>query len=221
MRAYLSSTFHTCHSRPLICRSPLSVDGNNSVSINLSASNFDFSSLLALQSTCPSVQSMLSSPSLSVVSVVFLWSSILCDVSSRSPRLLVPAVLHHPLFLSLHRISHPGVGLTEASVLHVCLAWACKRHGPLDKVMSPLPTEQDPDPCAFLGSWDSGSWEKVLSCSPRSVDLVSPLPFSQGFCYILTMIVRTSRLPKAVSLSSITAESCARAFISTWSPSSP
>ena len=48
------------------------------------------------------------------------------------------------------------------------------------------------------------------------VDIVGPLPVSQGFSYIFTMIDRTSRWPEAVPLSSISAESCARAFISTW-----
>ena len=48
------------------------------------------------------------------------------------------------------------------------------------------------------------------------LDLVGPLPSSQGFSYILTMIDRTSRWSEAVPLSSITAESCARAFISSW-----
>ena len=38
----------------------------------------------------------------------------------------------------------------------------------------------------------------------------------QGFSYILTMIDRTSRWPEAVPLSSITAEACARDFISSW-----
>ena len=48
------------------------------------------------------------------------------------------------------------------------------------------------------------------------LDLVGPLSASQGYSYLLTMIDRTSRWPEAVLLSSITAETCARAFISTW-----
>ena len=48
------------------------------------------------------------------------------------------------------------------------------------------------------------------------LDLVGPLPLSQGYNYILTLIYRTLRWPEAIPLSSITAESCARAFISTW-----
>ena len=48
------------------------------------------------------------------------------------------------------------------------------------------------------------------------LDLVGPWPSCQGFSYLLTMIDRTSRWPEAVPLSSITGETCARAFISTW-----
>ena len=57
----------------------------SAISLDISATDFDFSSLLALQSECPSVQSMLSSPSLSMVFVPFQTSSIYCDVSSGSP----------------------------------------------------------------------------------------------------------------------------------------
>ena len=47
-------------------------------------------------------------------------------------------------------------------------------------------------------------------------DHVGPLPSSQGYNYLLTMIDRTSRWPKAIPLSFITEEKCAWAFISTW-----
>ncbi len=48
------------------------------------------------------------------------------------------------------------------------------------------------------------------------IDIVGPLPSSQGYSYLLTMIDRTTRWPEAVPLSSISTESCVRAFISTW-----
>ena len=47
-------------------------------------------------------------------------------------------------------------------------------------------------------------------------DIEGPLPVSQGFSYIFTMIDRTTRWPEAVTLSSIPAESCVQVFISTW-----
>ena len=48
------------------------------------------------------------------------------------------------------------------------------------------------------------------------IDIAGPLPSSQGHSYLLTMIDRTTRWPEVVPLSSIFAESCVLAFISTW-----
>ena len=49
-----------------------------------------------------------------------------------------------------------------------------------------------------------------------NVDLVGPLPPSQGFTYLLTMVDRTTRWAEAVPLKCITAAELARAFISGW-----
>ena len=81
----------------------------SAIPLNLSTSGFDFSTIPALQSTCTFIQSMIFNSSLSMVSVPFLRSSVLWDVSSGSPRPLVPSSLHHQLFLSLHGLSHPGL----------------------------------------------------------------------------------------------------------------
>jgi len=48
------------------------------------------------------------------------------------------------------------------------------------------------------------------------IDIVGPLPSSLGYSYLLTMIDRTTRWPEAVPLSSISTETCVRAFISSW-----
>ena len=48
------------------------------------------------------------------------------------------------------------------------------------------------------------------------VDLVGPLPSSQGYSYLLTMIDRTTRWPEVIPMSSISDESCVHAFISAW-----
>jgi hypothetical protein len=48
------------------------------------------------------------------------------------------------------------------------------------------------------------------------VDIVGPLPPSQGFAHIFTMIDRTTRGAEAVPLSSITASACADSLCSTW-----
>ena len=48
------------------------------------------------------------------------------------------------------------------------------------------------------------------------VDLVGPLPPSQGFTHVLTMVDRTTRWPEAVPLSATTSADVARAFLSAW-----
>ena len=186
----------------------------HAVNLESSAPGFNFSTLPALQYACPSVQAMLSNRPLSVVSIPFLKTLVFCNVSSGSPHPLVPEILRKSLFLSLHGISHPGVcasrrllssrfvwpGLSRDVGLWSRACLRCQQSKVQTHVKSPVPRIPVP----------------ARRFSHVHLDLVGPLPSSQGYSYILTMIDRTSRWPEAVPLSSITAESCSRAFISTW-----
>ena len=48
------------------------------------------------------------------------------------------------------------------------------------------------------------------------VDIVGPLPSSQGFRYLLTCVDRFTRWPEAIPLPDSTAEITAQAFMSGW-----
>ena len=48
------------------------------------------------------------------------------------------------------------------------------------------------------------------------VDLVGPLPQSEGYSYLFTMVDRWSRWPEVVPLKDITAVSCTNALIRSW-----
>ena len=48
------------------------------------------------------------------------------------------------------------------------------------------------------------------------IDLVGPLPPSEGYIHLLTIIDRTTRWPEAIPMVNTSAKRCARALISNW-----
>ena len=63
---------------------------------------FSFDQLASLQSSCSSVQSLLNSGSLKIISIPYGTIEVKCDVSTGVPRPLVPFSLRRKLFNLLH-----------------------------------------------------------------------------------------------------------------------
>ncbi len=80
------------------------------------AQPIDFLELSFAQLACPDVQTMLISPSLSVVSRKYGAADVLGDVSTGTFRPLLPARFRSAAVLSLHNIHHPGVKATRRMV---------------------------------------------------------------------------------------------------------
>jgi hypothetical protein len=178
------------------------------------AQPIDFLDLSFAQPACPDVQSMLVSPSLSVVSRKYGAAEVLGDVSTGVFRPLLPARFRSAAVLSLHNIHHPGIKATRRLVcasfcwpkmglfvsaltrncLH-CQKAKVHRHVSLQAAHIPVP---------------------VRRFAHLHVDLVGPLPRSSGFSYLFTIIDRTTRWPEAVPLTSITAADCAAALLQGW-----
>ena len=104
-----------------------------------------------------------------------------------------------------------SLSIQEIDLLSFCLAWHGQGHWPLVFRLHSLSTKQDPTPCQDLSSKYSGSWKTFAHVH---IDLVGSLPSASSQAYILTMIDRTTCWPVATPLTSISAESCALAFIS-------
>ncbi len=174
----------------------------------------DFLELSFAQPSCPEVQAMLASSSLSVVSKRVGTVEILGDVSAGVFRPLLPARFRAAAVLSLHNIHHPGVRASKRLVcasfcwpkmgsfvsalvrncLH-CQKAKVHRHVSLQAAHIPVP---------------------VRRFSHLHVDRVGPLPRSTGFSYLFTIIDRTTRWPEAVPLTSTTAADCAAALLQGW-----
>nr|VZI33787.1 unnamed protein product [Spirometra erinaceieuropaei] len=140
--------------------------------------------------------------------------TILCDVSTPSHRPFVPPSLRRKVFSSLHNLSHPGSRATDKLVsdrfvwpgMHKDLkAWtlaciACQRSKIQRHNKAPIGTF--PGPGARF--------------SHVHLDIVGPLPLSNGCSYILTCVDRFTRWPEAIPLPDIAAPTVVKAFLSRW-----
>ena len=141
---------------------------------------------------------------------------LLCDVSLAplAPRPVVPAAAVPLLLFALHGLSHPGgnaflrdlrrryvwrrMSSQVKSISRACLA--CQRAKITRHTRAPLAPLSMPD-------------RRFVTLH---LDLVGPLPESEGFTYLLTIIDRYSRWLEAVPLADISAQTCARALLRHW-----
>ena len=140
--------------------------------------------------------------------------TILCDVSTGTPRPYIPLSFRKSVFSALHNLSHPGIRATQKLCTErfiwkginrdvrnwtkTCLqCQKCKVHR---HTKSPLGTFSTPD----------ARFDHV------HIDIVGPLPPSDGYPYLLTCIDRYTRWPEAIPMSDISADTVARTFVTHW-----
>ena len=141
-------------------------------------------------------------------------TTLLCDTSAGQPRPIVPTAWRRRVFDLIHGLSHPSVRATRKLMAAKFVwhglqkqvgTWAkacihCQASKTQQHIRAPLETFQVP-PRRF---------------DHIHVDLVGPLPPSDGSTHLLTVIDRFTRWPEAIPLSNTTAATCAQALVTHW-----
>lgn len=136
---------------------------------------------------------------------------IFCETSTNHNRPFVPQSLRKVVFNQLHSLSHPGVRATRKLITARYFwpkmnkdinSWAkgcvsCQKAKVYRHVKSKTENIKIPE-CRF---------EHI------HIDLVGPLPMSENFSYILTIVDRFSRWPEAYPLKEMSAQTVAKAFV--------
>ena len=177
--------------------------------------SIDFQQLSVDQATSPEIDAYRTAvTSLVLQDVPFHNVTLLCDVSLGKPRPIVPREWTRRIFDAVHSLAHSGPRPTQRAVserfiwhglkkdirkwckeCHSCQAAKIQRHAKAPLSPRPVPTGR------FLS---------------LHVDLVGPLPPSEGMTYLFSVIDRFTRWPEAIPIPDATATSCVRELIRHW-----
>lgn len=179
---------------------------------------FDLSELAKAQVEDDQLQAIRDSPDHPLKLKRIIWGpenvAIDCEISGEAIRPYVPLRLRKGIFDLFHRSAHPGAKATDRLIrqryvwadMHRDIAGWCKDCVPCQ--LSKVSRHVKQVPSHFTAP--DGRFDQV------HIDIIGPLPVSEGYTYCVTMIDRFSRWPEAVPVKEISAATVARVFHDSW-----
>lgn len=175
----------------------------------------DMDTIAVEQEADSSIPELLKNPTLTLkwMTVPTSVKPLLCETSTSTVRPYLPGSLRHAMFIKLHNLSHPGIRGSRRLVtqrffwpnMNVDIAtWsrscvACQRSKIQRHTVTP-----------------PGTFAPVGRFAHIHIDIIGPLPTSDGKRYCLTMADRFTRWPEAEPVADISAETIVRAFYRSW-----
>ena len=203
--------------RHLAGKDNLVADALSRIYINNVGTGIDFQAMAEAQKNDDDTQRLLldSSTNIRFESVPLdNGLSLLCDKSTGVHRPVIPLTYRQRVFDSVHGLSHPGVRATKR-LMTAKYVWprmaadvtkwtqtctSCQRAKISRHVRAPLDNFEDP----------SKRFQHI------HVDVVGPLPPSNGFTHLLTVVDRFTRWPEVIPIRDTSAITLARALLFNW-----
>ncbi len=137
--------------------------------------------------------------------------SVLCDTSTGVARPILPAKWRIRAFETVHNLSHPSIR-TTVKLMSSKFVWSGLAKDVATWTRQCIPCQKSK---TFRHVKTPVQHVKVPSqrFSHVNIDIVGPLPESQGCTYLLSVVDRTTRWPEVFPLKDKEALTCGRAFL--------
>jgi cleavage and polyadenylation specificity factor subunit 1 len=179
--------------------------------------NVSFEQIAKEQNNDSELQNLLgnkNSTSLKLIKSNFQGLQIIFDTSTGNLRPYIPKTLQKKYFLQVHNLSHPG-NIATLKTLSQRGVWKNMREDCRNWTKTCIPCQKTKVNKHTRTPISTLTMPRQKFCNVH-MDLIGPLPPSEGMRYCLTLIDRFTRWSEVIPLENIEAKTIVRALFDNW-----